>query len=135
MPADERTCPKCQRSVTGKTEVVVGAGEAPTGGGRSPWPAPSFRDFGASAATSGPSQPLHRRSPTINRGSRAGLGLDKGAGSKLGVRLPQFLARVHDDGALPGHRFLEGPARNQQEPDASVASLHAYLVAPIEQDK
>ena len=32
MPADERTCPKCKRSVTGKTEVVVGAGEAPTGG-------------------------------------------------------------------------------------------------------
>ena len=32
MPVDTRTCPKCQRSVMGKIEVVVGGGEAQTGG-------------------------------------------------------------------------------------------------------
>jgi hypothetical protein len=47
----------------------------------------------------------------------------------------QFLFSVHDDGAVPGDRLLEGLARNQKEPDPLLTRLHGNLIAAVEKDE
>src|ERR1051325_8742077 len=49
---------------------------------------------------------------------------DEGAGAQLVLREPQLLRRVHDDRAIPRHRFLERLARHQQEANPLVAGAH-----------
>ena len=50
----------------------------------------------------------------------------------LGILLEgqaQFLLGVHDDGAVPGDRFVEGLARDEQEADRPVPRRDCHLVA------
>src|SRR5438093_6357355 len=50
-------------------------------------------------------------------------------------RLAQFRLRVHDDGAVPGDRFLERLSGHEQEPDAVCAGVHHDVVATVEEDE
>ena len=48
---------------------------------------------------------------------------DERAAAKIPERLLQLLARVHDDGSVPGDRFLDRRAGDQQEAHALVTRL------------
>src|SRR5438445_9682386 len=51
------------------------------------------------------------------------------------VRVLQLSLRVHHNGAVPGHWFLEGLAGNQQEADAILAGLHCDFISAIKEDE
>ena len=50
--------------------------------------------------------------------------LDKCAVTVLVEGDAQFLLRVHDDGTIPGNRFADGSARNEQEPQQTIFSAY-----------
>ena len=50
-------------------------------------------------------------------------------------RIPQLFLRVHHDWPVPGHRFLQRLAGNQQKADAVFAGLHGDFVAAVEEDQ
>src|SRR5262249_1055927 len=49
--------------------------------------------------------------------------------------LTELLLRVHHNGTIPGHRFLQRLARDQKKADALVTCLHGELVTSIKQNK
>src|SRR6516162_11136243 len=59
--------------------------------------------------------------------------LDEGAVVELGHCLLQLRLGVHHDRAIPGDRFLDGLARDEEKPDAVVAGLDRDLVAAVEE--
>ena len=58
---------------------------------------------------------------------------DLGAGEVELAHVLQLVARVHDDGSVPGDRLLERAARDEQEADALLPGLHDHLVTAPEQ--
>src|SRR5580693_6364857 len=68
-----------------------------------------------------------------NRHWSALLVLDELAGLQLAHCLLQLRLRVHDDGPVPRHRFLERLTGNKQEADAFRAGLDHDLVAAVEE--
>src|SRR5439155_27121663 len=59
--------------------------------------------------------------------------LDESTVLELGVRAPQLVLRVHDDGAVPRHRLLDRLPRHEQEPDTGVACLDRHRLPTVEQ--
>src|SRR5437867_4865118 len=59
--------------------------------------------------------------------------LDERAVLELGVRPPQLVLRVHDDGPVPRHRLLDRLPRHEQEPDTGVACVDRHRVPAVEQ--
>src|SRR5690242_10113475 len=65
----------------------------------------------------------------------ASLTPDERAVAQLAHRLLQFRLRVHHNRPIPGHRFLDRLAGDQQETDTMLARLHGDFVAGIEQNQ
>ena len=68
-------------------------------------------------------------------GLATGRRLQKCAFPKFLVSLLELGLSVHHDWAVPGHRFLERPARNKQEANAVFAGLHCDFVTAVKQNK
>ena len=58
--------------------------------------------------------------------------LDEGAVLQLAPGLAELLLGVHDDGAVPGDRLLDGFAGDEQEADAFWSGVDDDFVAAIE---
>ena len=74
---------------------------------------------------------LFRNSPFLSRSTV----LDEVAGLQFAHGLAELGLGVHDDGAVPGDRFFERLAGDEQEADAFGAGLDGDFVAAIEQDE
>ena len=58
--------------------------------------------------------------------------LDEGSVAVFAEGQFKFLPCVHDDGAAPGHRFFQGAARNQDEPEIGSTGPDPDLIAGTE---
>ena len=66
-------------------------------------------------------------------GARGSAVLDEAPVLQLLERLAELLLGVHHDGAVPGHRFLDGTAGHEEEADPRVARAHRHVVAGAEE--
>src|SRR5215469_12119047 len=93
-----------------------------------------IRRYGAIFSTFTPAYHLHRRH-VIHNATPSLARLQKRPSLQLLKCLAELLLGVHDDGAVPGDRFLERLSRDQKETDALLTRLYNELIAAIKEDQ